>query len=120
MIRKVSKSQAERAKISGGRVKQSAPMNLPSVEAPPAKDLVADSIETAMNDLASMFSQHLTMFNQVTLDLREENRDLKQGQIDLRLELKALREREVELVPTRDRAGDIERILVKPVQTIKH
>lgn len=123
MIRKVSSSQAARSNATGGRsvpnkaaVKPTEGITADNSKGP---DLVAESIESALNELSSMFSQHLTMFNLIVSELRSENASLKEGQTGLQRELKALREREVELVPTRGPEG-IERILVKPINVTQH
>lgn len=122
MIRKVSKSAAARARAEGGRTKPKAqaPETFHVEHKEPESVKVAESIEAALNELSSMFAQHLTVFNLVVEELRSENRALKEGQFSLQQEIKALREREVELIPSRDRSGDIERIVVKPIAPIKH
>lgn len=123
MIRKVTGSAAARAKANGGRSKPkgvSTPQMFPVEHKEPESDKVAESIEAALNELSSMFAQHLTVFSIVVQELRDENRALKEGQVSLQEEIKALREREVELIPDRDRSGEIERIIVKPIAPTQH
>jgi FtsZ-binding cell division protein ZapB len=117
MIRKISPAQAERMKQQGA--KASKKLTPSRDRADKASLKVADSIDSMVNQMASMFAQHLTRFDMVVNELREENKVLKAGQAELRDEIAALRNRSVRLKPVY-RDGDIQHIDVVSIQKKSH
>ncbi len=113
MIRKITPAQAERMKQQGAQASKK--LKPSSAKTDPASLKVADSIDGMVNQMASMFAQHLTRFDMVVNELREENKALKAGQAALRDEINALRNRSVRLKPVY-RDGDIQHIDVVSIQ----
>jgi hypothetical protein len=115
-MKTISKAAASRALARGA--KQKTTQAKPATEKPPVDHSgeVAGSIKKMVDDLSAIMADHLARFDQVTAELRTENKEMKRELLAVTEEVKALRNRSVRLKPKRDSNGEYEHIDVIPIK----